>query len=125
MRGVQDLVVDPFETDGDEVTVFSAGSVGEIRRWRVGVKRAEEVGVIRAHETSVYKLVFDSDGDLWSASADASVVCLGRERGKGWEVEMRVEVGGWVRGVGVEERGGWVVAGGRGEGVGVWARGVS
>lgn len=130
VRGIQDLALDPLTYDpaADRVTIFSAGSVGEIRRWDINTTYAKEIEKqkpITVHETSVYKLLFDVDGDLWSASADGSVNCLSRERGKGWEVEMSVEVGGWVRGVGIEEVGGWIVAGGRDEGVGVWTRGVS
>lgn len=130
IRGIQDLALDPltYDPSTEQVTIFSAGSVGEIRRWDISITHATEIEKekpIMVHETSVYKLLFDGDGDLWSASADGSVNCLGRERGKGWEVEMSVEVGGWVRGVGVEDVGGWVVAGGRDERVGVWSIGVS
>ncbi len=129
VRGVQDLALDPLthDSDAEQATICSAGSVGEIRRWNIGLAQAEEIEKekpIKVHETSVYKLLFDGDGDLWSASADGSVKCLARERGKGWEVEMSMEVGGWVRDVGLEEVGGWVVAGGRDEKAGVWNRGV-
>ena len=71
----------------------------------------------------MFRLLFDSDGDLWSASADGTVKGLVRgEAGGAWEVQDSLTHGDWVRDVCVTER--WVVTGGREEGVRVWDRGV-
>lgn len=128
LRGVLDLAVLPqhFSPEGEsEGTIFSAGSVGEIRRFVITPNKAEEIDTekpIQVHETSVYQLRFDEDGDLWTASADGDVVCLGRE--KGWAEEMRIKTGGWTRAVGIDEVGGLVVSGGRDEDVKLWERGT-
>lgn len=110
---------------GSTGTVFSAGNVGEIRRFGLTPPKVEEIEpekAIQVHETSIYQLLFDADGDLWTASADGDVVCLGRE--KGWAEEMRIKTGGWTRAVGIDEVGGWVLSGGRDEEVKVWDRGT-
>lgn len=131
LRGVLDLAVLPplhlsSESDPTGTTVlFGAGSVGEIRRFTITGEKIEEIEpdkAIQTHETSIYQLLFDADGDLWTASADGDVVCLGRE--KGWAEEMRITTGGWARGVGIDEIGGWVLSGGRDEDVKVWERGT-
>lgn len=126
-RGVLELAVLPTHVSfgtNNEATLFSADSLGEIRRFdltKQNVTEVESEKPIRVHETSVFKLVFDEDGDLWTASADGDVICLGRE--KGWSEEMRVKTGSWVRGVAIEEIEGWIVSGGRDEDIRVWERG--
>lgn len=133
LRGVLDLTVLPshfsseFSSAGTTATIlFGAGSVGEIRRFAITGDKIEEIEAekaIQVHETSIYKLLFDADGDLWTASADGDVVCLGRE--KEWNEEMRIQTGGgWARGVAIDEIGGWVLSGGRDEDVKVWERGT-
>lgn len=99
-----------------DMTLFAAHARGEIRRFEVTADAGEEegrVGVVevgepvRVHETGVFGLCFDAEGDLWTASADGDVVCLGRETG--WRgVERRIRAGGGVAGGG----GGWAGAGG-------------
>lgn len=128
LRGVLDLAVLPphfWSESGSAGTVFGAGNVGEIRRFGLTPEKVEEIKPeepIHVHETSIYQLLFDADGDLWTASADGDVVCLGRE--KGWAEEMRIRTGGWTRAVGIDEVGGWVLSGGRDEDVKVWERGT-
>ena len=132
-RGILDLAVDPItyplsplaEQDGVSMVIFSAGSDREIRRWRVSddLSTASETEADRPvlqHETSVYRLHFDADDDLWTASADGSVKCLSRERG--WQADTTLVHGDYVRAVAVEERGGWVVTAGRDEDVKIWDR---
>lgn len=112
------------KSDSAGAILFGAGSVGEIRRFAFTADKIEEINAekaIQVHETSIYKLLFDADGDLWTASADGDVICLGRE--KGWAEEMRIKTGGWARGIGIDEIGGWVLSGGRDEDVKVWERG--
>lgn len=130
LRGVLDLTVLPsyFLTESGSVgptQLFGAGSVGEIRRFAVTGEKIEEIEAekaIQVHETSIYQLLFDADGDLWTASADGDIICLGRE--KEWSEEMRIQTGGWARGVAIDEIGGWVTSGGRDEDVKVWERGT-
>ena len=105
--------------------LFSAGSDREIRKWRISadLSTAGETDAdnsILQHETSVYNLHFDADDDLWTASADGSVKCLSRERG--WQADITLVHGDYVRAVAVDERGGWVVSVGRDEDVTVWER---
>ena len=126
-RGIQDLAIDPaiYGHDSTTVTIFSAGSDREIRRWRIGALEAAELEGERPiveHETSVYRIVFDADGDLWTASADGMVKCLGRERG--WKADTVLRHPDFVRDVAIEERGGWVVSVCRDEEVRVWNRAV-
>lgn len=132
-RGILDLAIDPItypmsplvEQDGVPVVLFSAGSDKQIRRWRISddlssASETETDNSILQHETSVYGLHFDADEDLWTASADGSVKCLGRERG--WQADMTLVHGDYVRAVTVDERGGWVVTAGRDEDVKIWDR---
>lgn len=124
---LQDLIIDPttYAPNTTSVTVFSASSDREIRRWTVGAKKSVEVAhtpPILEHETSVYKLYFDADDDLWTASADGTVKCLIRERG--WKADTVLKHPDFVRDVVVDERGGWVITCCRDEEVRVWNRAV-
>ena len=151
LRGVLDLaVLPPSESEfappvGGRTTtqtiLFGAGGVGEIRRFaitpeeqQIKIEEVEPEKPIQAHETSIFKLLFDADGDLWTASADGDVVCLGLglnqqqhqqlKKENGWTAEemMRIKTGSWTRGVAIDEIGGWVLSGGRDEDVKVWDR---
>lgn len=130
-RGIQDLALDPASFDisasAAPITLFSAGSDREIRRWRIScadpVSTAEEIdpeNPILQHETSVYALHFDDDDDLWTASADGTAKCLSREQG--WKADTVLQHGDYVRAVAIDERGGWVITAGRDEDVKVWDR---
>ena len=126
-RGIQGLVIDPvtYTSDASTVTIFSAGSDREIRRWQIGLDSATEIHgtvPIIEHETSVYRLLFDADDDLWTASADGSVKCLARDRG--WKTDTILTHPDFVRDVVVDERGGWIVTVCRDEEVRVWNRAV-
>lgn len=120
-RGIQDLIFDP-ELEDSEAVVFSAGSDREIRQFKIlgGGAVAEP---LFPHDTSVYKLFFDRDGDLWTASADKTAKCLVRE--DSWKVNLTLEHPDFVRDVVVHEAGGWVVTACRDEEVRVWNRSVS
>lgn len=126
-RGVLDLALDTatYDPAGGEVVFFSAGSDREIRRWVVTPTSAREDKAegypMLPHETSVDALVFDSDGDLWSASADKTVKCLSRSRA--WEEDTSLEHPDYARDVVVDEVGGWIVTACRDEEVRVWERG--
>ncbi|KAI9870104.1 MAG: hypothetical protein M1830_004682, partial [Pleopsidium flavum] len=78
---LQDLAIDPttYSPNITSVTIFSASSDPEIRRWTVSFEQSaetEQTQPILEHETSIYKLFFDADDDLWTASADGMVKCL-------------------------------------------------
>lgn len=90
-KALQDLAIDPLSLPEDaaeprdEVVVFSASSDREVRRWHVSLDSAYELPEsletpILAHETSVYRLRFDGEGDLWTASADKTARHLVRSR---------------------------------------------
>lgn len=132
-RGILDLAVDPTtypstplaKHGAKSIVMFSAGSDREIRRWRFrddlsAASETETHKVVLQHETSVYRLHFDADDDLWTASADGSVKCLNRERD--WEADTTLVHGDYVRAVAIDERGRWVVSAGRDEDVKVWDR---
>jgi WD40 repeat protein len=124
---VQDLILDPLSdpanpvifvaTSGREILYFSISSVEQLN-FR-GSALSEP---IIAHETSVYKLAFDFDGDLWTASADKTAKHLVREGG--WKVDTTLEHPDFVRDIAVHERSGWVVTACRDEEVRVWNRGT-
>ncbi|KAF2128908.1 WD domain-containing protein [Dothidotthia symphoricarpi CBS 119687] len=124
-RGILALALDlvDYDVNKDSVTVFSAGSDREIRRWNVTLSTASEVqpSPIIAHETSIDAIHFDSDGDLWSASADKSAKCL--SRGREWEEDSTFEHPDFVRDVVVDEEGGWVITACRDEEIRVWEKG--
>lgn len=121
VRGIQDLAIDP-EQEGTQATVFSAGSDREIRQFKIrgGGDVAEP---LLPHDTSVYKLFFDQDGDLWTASADKTAKCL--MRADSWKADLRLEHPDFVRDIVVYEAGGWIVTACRDEEVRVWNRAVS
>ncbi|KAJ4369580.1 hypothetical protein N0V83_005342 [Neocucurbitaria cava] len=127
-RGILALAVDPYDESESQqlqagaVTVFSAGSDREIRRWRIGLDAASEAepSPIIAHETSVDAIHFDADGDMWTASADKTAKCLSRARE--WGQDAAFEHPDFVRDVAVDEVGGWVATACRDEEVRVWDR---
>lgn len=124
-RGILALALDvtDYESSKDSATVFSAGSDREIRRWDIGFTAASEIepSPLIAHETSIDAVHFDSDGDLWTASADKTAKCL--SRGRNWEEDSAFEHPDFVRDVAVDEDGGWVATACRDEEVRVWEKG--
>ena len=122
-RAIQDLVVDPL-SDPAHPVIFVATSEREILHFTLSsheplnLKGLALSDPIIAHETSVYKLFFDSDGDLWTASADKTAKHLVRE--DGWKADTTLEHPDFVRDVVVHERGGWVITACRDEEVRVW-----
>lgn len=125
-RGIQDMAIDPILTTDDSanLTIFTAGSDRSIRRFHVSSAPKNETSSdpILQHETSVYKLFFDADGDLWTASADKTARCLTRQ--SNWSTEVKLEHPDFVKDVIVSESGGWVVTACRDEEIRVWNRAV-
>ncbi|OJJ49858.1 hypothetical protein ASPZODRAFT_109673 [Penicilliopsis zonata CBS 506.65] len=124
-RGIQDLVLDPLSLEvgaASKPVVVSAGSDREIRRFDLSLESSDQTALepLLAHETSVYRLFFDADGDLWTASADKTSKCLVRD--DEWKPNLVLEHPDFVRDVVVYEAGGWVVTACRDEEVRVWSR---
>lgn len=125
-RGIQDLAVDPVsvEADGSRIALFSAGSDREIRQFEIpyNVNQSSNSSPLIAHETSVYKLFFDADGDLWTASADKTAKCLVRENN--WKPDLTLEHPDYVKDIVVYEQGGWAITACRDEEIRVWNKAV-
>ncbi|KAI1639385.1 WD40-repeat-containing domain protein [Biscogniauxia mediterranea] len=133
MMAVQDLVIDPIQSTTDAIILVSASSDPHIRRWRIKLDGYEQIketspdepGAVRhailEHDTTVYKLVFDSDGeevDLWTCSGDGTAKCLSRL--KGFASDDSIQHGAHVRAVAVTDQ--WVLTAGRDEDIKVWDR---
>ncbi|KAK5133378.1 hypothetical protein LTR08_007812 [Meristemomyces frigidus] len=128
-KAVQDLAIDPLSLPegsaepAESFVLFTASSDREIRQWHISLASAYEVSEsldkpILAHETSVYRLRFDSDGDLWTASADKTAKHLVRSRD--WEADTVLQHPDFVRDVVFAEQAGLVVTACRDEEVRVW-----
>lgn len=123
-KAIQDLAQDSEdEPEGSSCVLFSASSDREIRRWHISKESAYELPEslekpILAHDTSVYKLRFDHDGDLWTASADKTAKHLVRDRE--WEADTVLQHPDFVRDIVLAERAGLVVTACRDEEVRVW-----
>lgn len=129
---MQNLAIDPLSLPSgssqprDDFVLFSASSDREIRRWHISLARAHELPEsiekpLRPHETSIWALRFDSEGDLWTASADKTAKHLVRERG--WAVDTTLQHGDFVDDVLPVEDLGLVVTACRDENVRVWDAG--
>ncbi|KAI0850191.1 WD40 repeat-like protein [Daldinia vernicosa] len=133
MMAIQYLVVDPVQSGPDEVILVSASSDPHIRRWRIRLDGFEQIkeaspdepGAVRhtilEHDTTVYKVVFDSEGeevDLWTSSGDGTAKCLSRL--KGFTTVDSFRHGDHVRAVAMTDQ--WVITAGRDEDIKVWNR---
>ncbi|KAI9807549.1 MAG: hypothetical protein M1825_005489 [Sarcosagium campestre] len=131
-RGVLALAIDEITSTPTVLSLVSAGSDREIRRWRVALERetkgqagpdaedAEDACILQ-HETSVFSIQFDADGDLWTASADTTAKCLVRLAK--WMPDTTLPHPDFVRHVLVHEASGLVFTACRDEEVRVWERG--
>lgn len=82
-RGIECIALDPFSSP-ETPRVFFSTSQREIYNFILPASSAMSRAIqisdpIIQHDTSVYKLEFDDDGDLWTASADKSAKRLVRE----------------------------------------------
>jgi WD40 repeat protein len=129
VKAVQNLAIDPLSLPsgsnqpGDEFVLFSASSDREIRRWHISLSRSHELSEslnnpLRPHETTIWALRFDSEGDLWTASADKTAKHLMRSRG--WEADTVLQHSDFVGDVLPFEDLGLVVTACRDEEVRVW-----
>lgn len=126
-HAIQDLALDPLSED--DLTLYTAFSDPGIRHFTLPnnhnledatrtLTLAFSPHIISAHDTSVYKLHFDSDGDLWTASADKTAKHL--VRADDWKADTTLPHPDFVRDVIVHERFGWVITACRDEEVRVW-----
>lgn len=134
MLAVQHLAVDPVLSGPEEACLVSASSDPHVRRWLVrpdswaqvvddvpGAPPGTERRMLSEHETTVYRLLFDVDGDevdLWTASADGTAKGLARL--KSFACEDKFLHGDHVRAVAVTDL--WVITAGRDEDLKVWDR---
>ncbi|KAI0809691.1 WD40-repeat-containing domain protein [Xylaria sp. FL0064] len=133
MMALQNLAVDPLESTPEAIILVSASSDPHIRRWRITSSTVEQIKEVSPnepnsvrhsileHETTVYKLLFDTDGeevDLWTSSGDGTVKCLSRQ--KGFATEDTIKHGSHVRAVAVTDQ--WIITAGRDEDIKVWDR---
>jgi WD40 repeat protein len=118
-RSIQDIVPDPLQED---LRLFAAFSNPEIRHCTLpdfeDYRNLSFLSPISVHDTSVYKLRFDADGDLWTASADKTAKHL--VRADNWEADTTLTHPDYVRDIVVHERYGWVTTACRDEEVRVW-----
>lgn len=122
-RGIEDLALDPLSSP-DNPTVFFSTSKREIFYFslpefsKLKTNQIQLSAPILAHETSVYKLHFDDDGDLWTASADKTAKHLSRNHN--WTSDTTLQHPDYVRDVVTHDRYGWVVTACRDEEIRVW-----
>lgn len=126
-RGILDLTIDPASGSEEEVFLFSADSVKDIRQWKISLSSAAQLiqQPIRAHETSVNRLRFEvasadgnDDADLWTASSDNTAQHLVRSRN--WAADTTLSHPDFVRDVVVDQDAGLVITACRDEGVRAW-----
>ncbi|KIX08997.1 uncharacterized protein Z518_00075 [Rhinocladiella mackenziei CBS 650.93] len=122
-RGIECLVIDPLSSSDSPVVMFST-SKQDIFAFtlpessKISTSHIQLSLPIRAHETSVYKLHFDDDGDLWTASADKTARHLSRN--DGWRTEATLQHPDFVRDVTTHDKYGWVITACRDEEIRVW-----
>lgn len=123
-HAIQDIALDPLSEDLP--TLYTSFSDPGIQHFILLLPTIEHTrnhltfsAHISVHDTSVYKLHFDSDGDLWTASADKTARHL--VRADDWKVDTTLPHPDFVRDVVVHERFGWVVTACRDEEVRVWS----
>jgi WD40 repeat protein len=126
-RAIECIVADPFSPLEAPIVMFST-SQREIYQVtlppssELNSKTLQLAAPIIAHETSVYKLHFDNDGDLWTASADKTAKRLVRENG--WAPDTVLQHPDFVRDVITHDQYGLVMTACRDEEVRVWDKGT-
>lgn len=155
LRGILDLKWDPMTIfPGSSCAIlYTASSSREIRACGIPLtgsssttietitsdlklKHLELSQPLNVHETSVYAMHFDSDGDLWTASADKTAKHLARivsqdggssaaaleslEPQSEWQIDTILSHPDFVRAIVSHPTFGWVITGCRDEEVRVW-----
>jgi WD40 repeat protein len=123
-RGIECIALDPFSPPAAPVIMFST-SQRDVFQFQlpadgISPNTVKMVPLPEAHATSVYKLHFDSDGDLWTASADKT--CKRLVRDNGWAVDTTLHHPDFVRDVITHDEYGLVLTACRDEEVRVWGK---
>jgi len=124
-RGIECITLDPFSSPEAPV-LFLSTSQREIFSVAIPALSQLQAGTLQlsppiiVHATSVYKLHFDSNGDLWTASADKTAKQLVRETG--WKPETILHHPDFVRDIVTQDRYGLVMTACRDEEIRVWDR---
>lgn len=123
-RAIESITLDPyseakapvvfFSTSQREIYCFSLPSTTDMKAIRLSAP-------ILQHETSVYKIHFDSDGDLWTASADKTAKRL--VRANTWHADTTLVHPDFVRDIVIYEPSGLAITACRDEEVRVWSTG--
>ena len=126
-RAIECIVADPFSPADTPIVMFSTSQreifqVALPPMSEINSKTIQMSAPIIAHETSVYKLHFDNDGDLWTASADKTAKRLVRDNG--WAPDTVLPHPDFVRDVITHDQYGLVITACRDEEVRVWDRGT-
>ena len=125
-RGIECITLDPLSTP-ESPQIFFSTSQREI--FSFTLPKSTEMTTISLsepiiqHETSVYKLCFDNDGDLWTCSADKSAKRLVRENG--YVADTILAHPDFVRDIIIHETAGLAITACRDEEVRVWSSSTS
>lgn len=125
-RGIECLALDPLSTP-EAPRVFFATSQREI--YSLVLPQLAEINLslqlslpIIQHETSVYKIEFDDDGDMWTASADKTAKRLVRDNN--FVADTTLVHPDFVRDIVVSSQAGLAVTACRDEEIRVWNTGT-
>jgi len=127
-RGIEHLALDPLSSH-EAPRVFFSTSQREIYSFELPPINTPHTGSIKIsapiiqHETSVYKLEFDNDGDLWTASADKTAKRLVRENN--FVADTTLTHPDFVRDIVIFEPASLAITACRDEEVRVWNSGTS
>jgi WD40 repeat protein len=127
-RGIECLALDPLSSP-DAPVIFASTSNREIFTFTVpshlSLQSKPQTFTFNAtppifvHETSVYKIHFDTNGDIWTASADKSAKHL--LRSSNWGVELTLPHPDFVRDVITHDKYGWVITACRDENIRIFS----
>lgn len=125
-RGIEHIALDPlsapeapciyFSTSQREIYSFTLPTLTQMSSITISQP-------IIQHETSVYKLVFDNDGDLWTASADKTAKRLARENN--FVADTTLAHPDFVRDIVLHESSGLAITACRDEEIRVWSTATS
>ncbi|KAL2424454.1 hypothetical protein ABEF95_010573 [Exophiala dermatitidis] len=122
-RGIECIALDPLSSPDSPVVTFST-SKQEIFFFTLPEStsiKPENLNLsppLLVHDTGVYKIHFDEDGDIWTASADKTAKHLSRN--DQWAVDTTLAHPDFVKDVVTHGAYGWVITACRDEEVRVW-----
>ncbi|EHY55294.1 hypothetical protein HRR83_009095 [Exophiala dermatitidis] len=122
-RGIECIALDPLSSADSPVVTFST-SKQEIffftlpESTSIKPEKLKLSPPVIVHDTGVYKIHFDEDGDIWTASADKTAKHLSRN--DQWAVDTILAHPDFVKDVVTHDAYGWVITACRDEEVRVW-----